>query len=170
MRRIGLMFGLLALTAAPLAHSRPTPFDAGRTRVSIGGGSAGGFGNRYVVIGAGVGYYVVRGLELGLDTALWLGGDPFIADVSPQARYVLHMVPTIKPYVGGFYRHRFVGDGLDDLDSAGGRAGAFYVTGGGSFIGGGVVYEQILSCDAATEARYETCSDVYPELVLSLSF
>jgi hypothetical protein len=163
------MLGLLSVATPGLAD-QPTPFDQGRTRVSLGGGSAGGFGNRYVVLGLGVGYYVAPGLELGLDSAFWIGGDPSIIDVSPQARYVFFRVPTIKPYVGAFYRHRFIGAPYDDLASAGGRAGAFYVTGRGGFLGGGVVYEALMDCDAETEAAYGSCTDIYPELVFSLTF
>ena len=118
-----------------------------------------------LILGVGPAYYLFDGVELGLDIDFWLVGDPFIANVSPGLRYVLHFVPVIKPYAGVFYRHSFVSD-FEDRDSVGTRLGVFYVTGGGSFLGIGVVYERYLACSGT---RFVDCDGWYPELVLAIS-
>ncbi len=87
--------------------------------------------------------------------------------LSPGLRYVFHMVPVIKPYVGGFYRHTFVND-YDDLNSLGARAGIYFAPkGGGFYVGGGAVYEHLLGCTSST---FVDCDDVYPEIFVGASF
>ena len=75
------------------------------------------------------------------------------------------MVPTVKPYIGTFYRHAFVFD-RPDLDSVGGRAGLYLVP-GRVFVGAGLVYEHWLNCN---NARYLDCDEVYPEAVIGFTF
>lgn len=170
--RPALLAPIFALTvaAATLAPGHadaadPGPFAEGSLRLSIIAGAGGGFGNDYLVLGAGLGSYVLDGLEVGAEYEQWFLADPMIGKLSPQARYVLWFVPVLKPYVGTFYRHWFISDGFDDVDTVGARAGAFYVSGGGSYFGLGVVYEKILDCQGSGD----DCSDVYPELVLAIS-
>ena len=69
------------------------------------------------------------------------------------------------PYVGAFYNHWFIGDGIADVDSVGGRVGLVYVS--GQFVLGlGVVYEKLVSkCDSSVM----DCSSVYPDFTLSLA-
>ncbi len=145
-------------------QSQPTPWDRGRISLGVGLGSQSAFGERYFVIGGSVGYYVLPGLELALRGANWFGGDIGIARVSPEVRYVALDVPgSFKPYVGAFYNHWFIGDGLDDIDSVGGRAGIVFHQGSGFIIGGGVAVERIISeCDA--------CTDVYPDIIIAFTF
>jgi hypothetical protein len=142
----------------------PGPYDEGRIRVSLNGGSAGTTNNRYFVIGAGLGYFVLDGLEVGVAVESWLGGDPTITKLSPQARYIFHMIPYVNPYFGGFYRHWFIAGGHDDVDTLGGRMGLAIVTGPHMFAGGGVVHEVIVSACA------DNCSETYPEFFVSLAF
>ena len=145
---------------------QPTLFRQGMTRLSIIGGSGAAFDQRYFILGAGGGYYVLDGLELGLDFEAWLGNDPMLVKLSPQLRYVAYMVPVVHPYGGLFYRHLFVED-FEDLESIGLRGGLFYVIGGRAALAMGVVQEFFLGCD---ERRYRSCSDTYPEFLLSLVF
>ncbi len=162
-----VLAALLTLGATAPSEARgadPGPFAEGSVRGSLNVGTGGAFNNRYWVIGAGLGYYVVDGLEVGLGADVWFGHEPTITHVTPQTRYVLWFVPVLKPYAGAFYSHWFVGGGHDDVDTAGGRAGAFWVSGGGSFFGVGVVHEVIVSeCSG-------DCSDTYPEVSVSISF
>lgn len=140
------------------------PFDQGRIRVSLSGGSGGGFGNRYFVIGAGVGVFVLDGLEVGVDSDHWFGEDPAISKLSTQVRYVVVAVPVVSPYIGVLYKHWFIGSDFDDVDTVGGRLGFFYVADEHFFVGGGVVHEIIVSdCE-------EDCSETYPEIVFSVTF
>ena len=155
-----------AQPASPTAEpSRPpTPFDQGRVRVSVGLGAGGTTDNRYFVLGGGVGYFVVDGLEVGVGVDAWLGGTPGITKLTPSLRYYLHFVPTVQPYLGAFYRHWFVGDDFPDVDSVGGDVGLVTQLGGGAFVGGGVAFERIVS------TCVDDCWDIYPELILSFSF
>ena len=158
------LLALMALPGAAPAAARSGPFEAGSVRLSLGGGTVGHFGETYFMVAGGVAYYVVDGLEVGLEGEYWIGEDPTVSSVGPQVRYLLHFVPILKPYVGTFYRHWFVGDPYDDIDAVGVRGGAFIVTSGGSFFGGGVVREKIIStCD-------DNCSKTYPEIVFSVAF
>lgn len=167
MARFVLAVCLSVCLAAP-ALADAGPFSAGRSRISISGGSSGGFSNeRYLVLGATYGYFVADGLEVGLGAQAWLLGDPSLYTLTPQVRYVFHFVPVIKPYVGGFFSRWFVEDPFDDISTLGARLGAFYVSGGGSFVGGGVVVEKILDCNFEDS---DDCTDVYPEIVFSLVF
>lgn len=169
MARLGMVGLLLALVASPAGAQRVEddagPFSAGSLRLSVGAGGQFGGGQSYFILGAGAGYYLVDGLELSLDSEFWIGGDPFVTKLSPGVRYVLHFIPTVKPYVGAFYRHWFVGGGFDDQDSLGVRGGLFLVS-GRLYFGVGVAYETLLGCE--DDGAFE-CGAIYPELSLALT-
>ncbi|MEZ4475299.1 MAG: hypothetical protein R3F60_31795 [bacterium] len=163
---------ILCLILAPglaVARPDPGPFARGKTRFSLGGGTSGQFGQRYITIGMGVGYYAAHGLEVGLDGQVFFGAEPAIFTVSPQLRYVFWQADPIQPYIGGFFRHQFIGDvdgqAIDDVDSVGARGGLFWIS-GRTYVGIGVAYEQILNCDKAV---FESCDEIYPELALAIS-
>jgi len=141
-----------------------TAFSKGSTSIGIVAGSGSAFRDDYIILGVGIGYYVVNGLELGIDVQHWFSGDPGITKVSPQIRYVFNQPKTIKPYVGAFYRRTFI-DNLDDVNSFGYRAGAYFSSKSGVYIGGGMVYERYQDCSQFTD-----CSNTYPEILLSVSF
>lgn len=146
----------------PVVMERPTPFDQGKFYVSIGGGYVSSNIDSYFTLSAGVGYFVLKGLELGLATEFSLGRDPFVGTVSPRLTYYLHQIPVIHPYIGAFYSHWFIGDGFDDLDSIGARAGVVSIN-GPLLLAIGAVYETILNCDV--------CDDEwYPEISIGISF
>ncbi len=146
-----------------------TAFSKDSTSVGLVVGSGRAFNDNYVILGVGVGYYVVRGLELGIDVQHWFSGEPSITKVSPQIRYVFTQLKTIKPYVGVFYRRTYFGDfkgiSLDDQDSFGYRAGAYFTSNNNIYIGGGIVYEEYKDCDA-----FDDCSTTYPEILVTVSF
>lgn len=121
----------------------------------------------YLILGAGVGYFIVDGLEIGLDYEAWLIGSPVMNRISPETRYVFHMVKVVKPYVGAFYRHTFV-SGFDDLDYIGARGGVYFAPPSGVFFaGGGIVYEHLLNC---SDQLFVNCDEVYPEVFVGASF
>lgn len=153
---------LVCISALP---AQAGPFSQGSQSVSIVAGAGSAFGDDYIILGAGYGYYVIDGLELGIDAQFWLSGDPSITKVSPQIRYVFTQPKTVKPYVGAFYRRTYT-EGFDDLDSIGYRAGLNFMGQGNFFFGAGVVYENYQDC---TETVYTDCSDTYPEIVFSFS-
>ncbi len=146
-----------------------TAFSKNATTVGFILGSGSAFNNNYTVLGAGLGYYVARGLELGLDVQHWFSGEPSITKVSPQIRYIFTQAKVIKPYVGVFYRRTYFGDfkgiSIDDQDSSGYRAGAYFTSNNRVYIGGGIVYEQYRDC-----AAFDDCSTTYPEVLFTVSF
>jgi len=142
------------------------PFCRGGIGVTVMIGSASAGSRDYLILGAGVSYYVIDGLSLGLDGDVWLLEDPTVYTLTPQTRYVLYFVPVIKPYLGAFYRHYFLTGDFDDLDSIGGRVGAYIVPGAGSYVGLGAVYEKMLSCE---DSAFRDCDGWYPEITIGFS-
>jgi hypothetical protein len=154
------------------APKNPGPFDRGRITLSFMLGTAFGGDSNYLILGAGVGYYLVQGLEVALDSTVWVLDEPVIGTLTPQLRYVLHFVPVLKPYVGGFYRHYFVGNDFDDLNSVGARMGAYFVPRSSArfalYFGLGAVYEHVLDCNEHSSVI--ACNDWYPEISIGISF
>ena len=141
------------------------PFSQGSQSVSIIAGAGSAFNDDYFILGLGYGYYVINGLQLGIDAQFWLSGDPSITKLSPQITYVFTQPETIKPYLGTFYRRTFI-DGFDDLDSIGYRAGLNFMGQGNFYFGVGFVYESYRDC---SETVFSSCSDTYPEFLFSFS-
>lgn len=158
-----------APTPAPAAAPAPAKRDAfssGTTRLSVVVGNGYAFDNSYVLIGVGAAYFIANGLDLGLDFEYWTGSDPGITKVSPRLDYVFNTRSVLRPYAGVFYRRTMI-EGLNDLNSIGGRAGLYLMSGKGVYVGADVVYESYLSCDSA---KYSSCSDTYPEITVAFSF
>jgi hypothetical protein len=161
-----VMFTLIAIAAYPAMDVQADPFGKGSGRLSVIIGSGEALNDDYTILGVGAGYYVIDGLEIGLDGEVWLGGDPDIYKVSPGVRYVLPLEKTLRPYVGGFYRHTFI-ENFDDLDSFGARGGLYFIPGRNWYLGIGVVYENYTDC---SERVYDSCDEVYPEITFALTF
>ena len=143
------------------------PFTKGTTRVSVTGGWGRSFDEDYLMLGVGAGRFIANGLNLGLDLEAWMFGDPGVFKISPNVNYVLSAPRRrTKPYVGGFWRRTMI-ENADDLSSIGGRAGAYFKGAGPLMVGGGVVYEDYLDCN---DNLYQSCTQVYPEFIISASF
>ncbi len=111
------------------------PFAQGRSRAHLSGGTTSAFGtSSALVLAGGFGYFVLDGLEVGVDAGVRLLADPFLAQVGPQVRYLIDTRAGAYPYAGVFHRHWFLGDGLGDMDSVGARVGVL-VRSGGSLLG-----------------------------------
>lgn len=160
----GTAGGTVTQAPAPAAKpaADPGPFAAGHTRfgLMVGWGQSGN--DDYLLLGLGVGYYLVNGVDIGVDGEAWLGSEPGIYKISPGIRYVAYQVPRFKPYVGVHYRHVFVTDDFEDRDALGGRAGVYYASQAGTYIGAGVVYDRYMDCDIGD------CDDLYPEISVSI--
>ena len=157
---------VLAAPAAAAERREPDLFRSGSMRFSVFAGAGTAFGDNYTIVGAGLGYYVLDGLEAGLEYESWLGGDQGIQRLSPQLTYVFALPGVVKPYAGIFYRRTII-EQHEDSNDAGARAGAFFLYGRRAYIGIGIVAEQHLSCDRTV---YASCSDTYPEFVIAVIF
>ena len=153
---------LILLSATPVSAD---PFRQGAQSVSVIAGAGSAFRDDYIILGLGYGYYVLKGLELGVDAQFWLSGDPSISKLSPQIRYVFTQPKQIQPYVGAFFRRTYI-DGLEDLDSIGYRAGLNFMGQGNFYFGVGAVYEEYRDC---SETIFSDCSSTYPEILFSFS-
>ena len=166
---IFLGVGNVASAASVGTGGISTAFSKDSTSVGVVVGSGSYGSENYIILGVGVGYYVLQGLELGIDVQHWFSGEPSITKVSPQVRYVFTQAKVIKPYVGAFYRRTYFGDfqgfSIPDQDSFGYRAGAYFSANNGVYIGGGIVYEEYKDCGRLLE-----CSTTYPELIFTVSF
>ena len=173
-KRLAVLIILSGISISTLAASAGTggvgtTFSKNSTNFSVVIGSGSAFDDDYTILGLGVGYYVTNGLELGIDLQRWFSGEPTITKVSPQIRYVFTQPKTIKPYVGAFYRRTYYDDfkgiDLDDQDSFGYRAGAYFSTNNRVYIGGGIVYEEFQDC-----SKFTDCSTTSPEILFTVSF
>jgi hypothetical protein len=166
-----LALGVVLAAAAP-AHADDTeppppktPFDRGKFGLSVGGGTQSALGVQYFVIGAGLGYYVLDGVEVGASGIEEFGSGPNIAKLSPSLRYVAQPLvgkwPVI-PYVGTFYTHWFIGGGNPDEDTVGARSGLLFVS-GQLVLGLGVAVEHVVSTCTMD------CTSIYPDVTISLA-
>lgn len=162
---VGLLF-LSFLPAAALAGDEAYPFNKGRSRFSVEVSSTRAFNNSYTAVGLGVGYYVIDGLEVGLDGDAWFGNEPNIYRISPGLRYIIYSLQTVKPYAGVFYRRTFI-ENTEDQNEAGGRAGVTVMTGPRTNFSVGLVYDRRINCD---KTIYFSCSETYSELSFAVLF
>jgi hypothetical protein len=156
---------MLAVDAASAGTSGVgTAFSKGATSLGVIVGTGTAFNDDYIILGVGIGYYVFNGLELGIDVQHWFSGDPSITKVSPEIKYVFTQAGTIKPYVGAFFRKTYI-ENLNNQDSYGYRAGAYFSGSNGVYVGGGIAYEEYVDCPS-----YLDCSNTYPEVLISVNF
>ena len=169
MRRLTMILAValtLAFSTAAAAPPPPGPFAQGKVRVGFYGGAGSTLGNTYAILGGGAGFYLLDGLEAGLDYEAWIGSSPSIQKVTPQLRYVVWQLGNMKPYAGLFWRRTFMGDNWSDFNSWGTRAGLAYQQ-GRSYVAIGFVYERFLETD---DIRFTENSQIYPEIAFWLSF
>ena len=166
---------LAAVAAAACAFAAPamaqsvgvaSGFSKGKTHVVATAGTGNAFDESYLVLGIGASYYLFDGFNVGLHFESWTGSDPKLTKITPSVQYVFYQVQTVKPYVGAFYRRTKI-DGLDDLDSAGARAGVYIQAGRNMFIGLGGVYESYIDCN---ETTYRKCDSTYAEISFTFAF
>jgi len=164
---IGSILTLLTLgfrSDTVLAQSGLFDRDAKRVSFILGRGSS--FGNDYTVLGLGAGYYVIDGLELGLNIQAWLGDKPSIYQITPEARYTFQLTDVLAPYAGVLYRETLI-ENRDNTSAYGAKAGLSIITGRNSYIGAGIVTIKYNDC---RESELVSCSETYPELAFLFSF
>lgn len=152
-------------------HGVGAAFSKGASSFGVVVGSGSAFDENYFILGAGFGYYVAQGLELGIDAQHWFSSEPDITKVTPKITYVFSPLGSINPYVGAFYRRTFYSDGningqsIEDQNSYGYRLGGYLNSSDGVYLGGGLVHEKYSDCNQLVD-----CSSTYPELILTVSF
>ncbi len=147
----------------PIPQVAEGPYAQGKVRVGVGGGLLSRGSEWNFGLSLSFGYFVVDNVELGADSAIQFGDDPFAAMLGPTARVLFPINEAVHPYLGAFYRHWFLTGGLDDFDTVGARAGIVVRT-GVTYFGIGLVYEAIVSeCEG-------DCAELYPELGVSVVF
>lgn len=155
---------LLVLFAVPaLAQDN---FSSGTARVSVSAGSTAAYNDSYFQIGIGLGYYVMDGLEIGLDARSWYGGELSIQEIAPSTTYVFNNFDSFKPYVGMLYRTTFI-KGQDNLSAIGGRAGVFLQSSTNFVMRAGIVAIRYQDCD---RRPYLDCTETYPEVSAGFYF
>ena len=162
--KFSLIISLVTLSlTSSLAYAGS--FDKGNTIATVSIGSGQFFSEDYLIIGAGIGYYVTDGIELGVDVNYWTGGDPSIYEITPKLTYVYDNPSQFKPYLGVFYNRTYI-EGLDDSDALGYRVGAFVPVGTKTYIGIGIVNTELQDC---RETVLVSCSETYTELTFRIS-
>jgi hypothetical protein len=161
-----LFAALLTFHVATANAGAGNAFGAGSARFTVIVGNGYAFNDSYLIIGVGAAYFVADGLDVGLDFESWTIGSPKINKISPRLDYVINTGGSLRPYIGAFYRRTMI-EGLDDLNSIGGRAGLYYMSGKSVYVGAGLVYESYLSCQSST---YSSCDDTYPEITIAFTF
>jgi len=165
--RLAALAGLVALSSGPTwGDGAATIFAQGKTRLSVSAGYGSWNNNDYGIVGLGAGYYLIDGLEAGVDGEAWLGSKPHLYSASPEVQYTFYQFESFKPYVGGFYK-RSIYDILKPLDSAGVRAGLVTPLGEHTYVSFGLVYENYFNCSTAV---YSSCSQTYPEIGLAFVY
>lgn len=163
---------ILALfSQASAAEKVGAAFSKGASSFGVVIGSGSAFDENYFILGAGLGYYVAQGLELGIDAQHWFSAEPSITKITPKVTYVFTQLGSVNPYVGAFYRRTFYGDGdiygqsIEDQNSYGYRVGAYLNSSDRVYLGGGIVHEKYMDCSPLVD-----CSSTYPELIFTVSF
>ena len=156
----------LAFAAPAAAQEAAGIFGKGRTQLFVSGGSGSAFGNNYFVLGAGLTYYALNGVGVGVALERWSGSDPTVTKLTGSLQYVFYQLRAVKPYLGGFYRRTYI-SGESSLDSIGGRAGVYIRAGQNAYVGLGGVYESYQDC---TESVYRKCNSTYPEVSFTFAF
>ena len=164
---IAALSSMLVLTSASAADDEGAGFFAkGKKQFTLFGGTGYAFDESYIVLGAGLRYYVIDGLNIGLDLETWTSGDPGILKITASTQYVFYQAAKVQPYVGVFYRYTDV-ENLESIDSAGGRAGVYLAMGRNSHVGLGVVYESYIDCNPRV---WSSCDETYPEVSFAFAF
>jgi hypothetical protein len=165
MRKTVLLCGLVLLLGAPPPDVAAGAFDEGSLTAIISICCGRFFNDDYLIIGGGIGFYLVDGVELGVDLNAWTGGDPSIHEITPKVTYVYDNPSHVKPYLGAFYNRTYI-DGFEDRNAIGYRAGMYIPQGDRLLIGIGIVYTELQDC---SESIYISCSESYSELSVMFS-
>lgn len=154
---------LLLATSSALANDN---FSSGKARVSVSAGSSTAYNETYFQVGVGIGYYVMDGLEIGLDARTWQGGKFSIHEIAPSVTYVFNNFNSFKPYLGMLHRLTII-KGREDISAIGARAGFYLQSSPNILMRAGVVGIRYQDCD---RMPFTDCTEVYPEVSAGFYF
>jgi hypothetical protein len=140
MRRLALAVLAMLLLAssaraqpAPAPHGPyyyrpppPRPFDRGAMNAGFAFGLGSGVGGTTIGLAGHFGYFVLPGLEPGLDTGVTFGsGTPTVGSLMPYVRWVIWRSWTVSPYLKVQGGRWFVSD-YPDVSPVGGGGGLVF--------------------------------------------
>jgi hypothetical protein len=142
---------------APPPATVPTPAPQKRSGRLYSWGSVGttfAYGQTYGSANLGVGWMMLpSGIAPNVEVGYAFGNSPTIWSVRPGITWYMPLA-VVRPYIGAYYAHWFVGSGLSDQNGIGGRAG-FSV---GRVLSLGVTYEHALGCSNYCDSWAPTIS------------
>lgn len=168
-RRLGSLAGAL-MACVVLAWPGPAPaadFEKGTTNLSVSVGFGSAAGESYYSVGAGIGYWLVNGLGAGVSAETRQGLEPNLTKITPWLEYSFGLSPTVRPYVGAFYRHASV-SGYDDYETWGYRGGLYFRAARNVWAYAGLVQEELIDCNG--QPATVSCADTYSEAGVVFSF
>ncbi len=130
---------------AATAAAEPPEASIRRIRVWANLGATWAYGASYVNLGAGVGYVVYAGLLPTFDVTWSFGASPTVLMLKPGLDWFPPLPGRIRPYVGAYYAHWFVGNGFPDQDAWGARGGFSFAQVGPAVLLLGVAYEHVFT-------------------------
>jgi hypothetical protein len=123
---LSLYSGTFSANGASLSASSNV-FSKNSVSVGIKLGSASIGNENYTILGLSGNYFVIDNLSVGLGYEKWLSGNPDIQKATVESTYFIPASEAVRPYIGLFYRRIMIGDGLDDVNAYGYRAGVAFV-------------------------------------------
>jgi hypothetical protein len=149
---------------APPPPPPPRPFDRGSMNAGFAFGLGSGMGGTTIALDAHFGYFVLPGLEPGLDAGVTFGsGDyPTVGRLLPYVRWVIWRSWTISPYLKVQGGRWFVSDHPDVSPLGGGGGLVFFLSRMLAVQLEGMVY-RLLPC-----GDFESCT--VPTFGVSLGF
>lgn len=124
MKRIILAGALLSLTTLS-SHSAGMSVGSKSIGVKLSSASIGR--EDYTILGLSGNYFVIDNLSIGAAYEYWFSGSPSISKLTVESTYFIPLAEKIKPYAGILASRYFVGDGFDDSNSHGFRAGLAFI-------------------------------------------
>ncbi len=99
------------------------------------------YGETYGSANLGAGYLMAHGITPNVEASYMFGNSPTIWALRPGVTWY-SSIPVLKPYLGVYYTHWFVGGSLPDEDGVGGRLGVSI----GRLMSLGVTYDRAMNC------------------------
>src|SRR4051794_9591820 len=153
-RLLALALALGGFATAEVARAEPS----GRIYSWASVGTTFAYGHTYASANVGAGWMMRNGIAPNVELGYAFGNSPTLWVLRPGITWYMPLA-MVRPYVGAFYTHWFVGDGLADQNGIGARAGISL----GRALSLGVTYERALGCS-------QNCDLWAPQLSVGGSF